>query len=91
MKQEEIKQVLDNLEWIQSHTSTKRKESEEFSRKIESCKEILIKESRSNYIGELKIDWLRDDVYQVVDSCGTVVHEGSIDSCGKYISEWDKD
>lgn len=35
---------------------------------------------------ELKIEWLINDTYQVIDECGTTIHQGTIQECNDYLT-----
>jgi len=37
-------------------------------------------------LDELKIEWLMNDTYQVIDESENVLHQGSISDCNNYLS-----
>tara|TARA_X000001382_G_scaffold43409_1_gene29269 strand:- start:409 stop:642 length:234 start_codon:yes stop_codon:yes gene_type:complete len=37
-------------------------------------------------LDELKIEWLINDTYQVIDECGTTIHQGTMRECNDYLS-----
>lgn len=37
-------------------------------------------------LDELKIEWLINDTYQVIDECGTTIHQGTIQECNDFLT-----
>ena len=49
--------------------------------------EVLFGVSHRN-LDELKIEWLMNDTYQVIDESENVLHQGSISDCNNYLSAY---
>ncbi len=56
---------------------------------IEAKQQVLVLFGANHCnLDELKIEWLINDTYQVIDESENVLHQGSINDCNDYLTSY---